>query len=915
MRKRVLLCVSVVWVLLLAVGSANAHASLARSEPPANAVLYEAPAEIRLYFTEPLEAAFSTIQLRDANGNTVQTAPAQLDPDDPFQMILTPGELPDGLYTVAWKALSSADGHLTQGSYPLVIGAAVGQAGTANTEEEVVPAESATVRWLNVLSIALTTGGIGFVLLVWRSAAPSSHPLVEQRLRRFNWVSWLFVGVTTLLILLLQVAIVMEASIVTAATSFPQIQTMLSTRFGQLWLLRLGLWLLVGVALAFTRRDWRAYWLALLACGGLMLTQSLFSHASGVEDTLAAVVADWLHLAGMSLWIGGLAQFINVTGVIRRSFIPAAEMTGRMVAHFSNLARASVALLAITGVYSAWLHVGSLAGLLTTTYGQALLIKTALMLPLLGIAAVNLFITQRRLLSGDVIWIGWLRRLVALEIVLTVAILGAVGVMTAITPARNTVAVRAATPDYTPPQPIVETHSARDGFQATLEVTPGLVGENTFTVTLASEDGTPIEDASLIRLRFDHQTENIGTSELRPEHIGGGQYTVTGANLSVAGEWRIRATIQRPGEFDRVIDYRPLVEVYIPPPPPALIDTAIPVEQRLLVLAALGMLCIIAGALLKEEKLLTTLMVTVGGVFLASAVPLAYVGETGVSARDSFIPAPQAPVRLAISGRQDAPLLVTAAGTLMQPTAEGQWQPLALDAVVRDVYTDVANVLWAVTDSGVYQYKADAGWRAVHDMPGHRVLMTHGYIYALGGDGVMRFHEQGGELLEREIPLPQPEAAPGDFVMLGNHTHVLLNGDAVFQSIDLGLSWQPLAAPAPISAIGVDPDGELLAATDSNLIRWQRAERGWRTLLPLPEGQPIEAMQAFNGRLYVAAGGRLYTPGANAWNALALPEADGVYITALAEEYPDRLWALDAAGARLFSTTDGQTWTVQAIGT
>ena len=913
MRKRVLLCWSIVWGLLLAAGSANAHASLARSEPPANAVLYEAPAEIRLYFTEPLEAAFSTIQLRDASGNTVQTAPAQLDPEDSFQMFLVPGELPDGLYTVAWKALSSADGHLTQGSYPLVIGAAVGQAAATNTQEQTVPAESAAVRWLNVLSIALTTGGIGFVPLVWRSAAPAGHPQIERRLRRFMWASWLFLGVTTLLILLLQVAIVTEASIITAATSFPQIQAIFSTRFGQLWLLRLGAWLLVGVALAFARRDWRAYWLALLACGGMMLTQSLFSHASGAEDTLAAVATDWLHLAGMSLWIGGLAQFMNIIGVIRRSFIPAAEMTGRTVAHFSNLARAAVALLAITGVYSAWLQVGSLEGLLTTTYGQTLLIKTALMLPLLGIAAVNLFITQRRLLSGDVVWIGRLRRLVALEIGLTVAILGAVGVMTAITPARNTIAVRAATPDYTPPQPIVETHSARDGFQAILDVTPGLVGENTFTITLASEDGTPVEDASLIRLRFDHQTENLGTSELRPEHMGSGQYAVSGANLSVAGEWRIRATIQRPGEFDRVIDYRPMVEVYTPPPPPPLIDTRIPVDQRLLVLAALGILCIIAGSMLKEEKLLTTLMLTVGGVFLASAVPLAYMGEIGVSARASFMPAPEAPVRLAINSQQDAPTLVTTAGALLQADEQGQWQPLALDAAVRDVYTDAAGVMWAVTDSGVYQYKADAGWRPVHEMAGHRVVMTHGYIYALGGDGIMRFHEQGGELLEREIRLPQPEAAPGDFVMLGNHTHVLLNGDAVFQSIDLGLSWQPLAALAPINMIGVDQDGELLAATDSNLLRWHRADRAWHTLLPLPEGQPIEAIQPFNGRLYVAAGGGLYTPGANAWNALELPEGDDTYITALAEEYPDRLWALDSAGARLFSTTDGQTWMVQPI--
>src|SRR5690606_27774638 len=142
--------------------------------------------------------------------------------------------------------------------------------------------------------------------------------------------------------------------------------------------------------------------------------------------------ADWLHLAASSIWIGGLVLFIVLIGTVRRQFSPATPVVSRMVGYFSNYMRAAVALLAVTGVYSAWLHVGSVEALFTTTYGQALVIKSVLIAPLLLIALVNLVLTQRRLDSGQAVWVGYLRQLIGAEIALTVGILGAVGVMTSI---------------------------------------------------------------------------------------------------------------------------------------------------------------------------------------------------------------------------------------------------------------------------------------------------------------------------------------------------------------------------------------------------------------------------------------------------------------------------------------------------
>ena len=55
-----------------------------------------------------------------------------------------------------------------------------------------------------------------------------------------------------------------------------------------------------------------------------------------------------------------------------------------------------------------------------------------------------------------------------------------------------------------------------------LEITPGTVGENTFNVNLYDHEGVPIEDASLIRLRFEN--ESAGIDESRSSHLQVARY-------------------------------------------------------------------------------------------------------------------------------------------------------------------------------------------------------------------------------------------------------------------------------------------------------------------------------------------------------------------------------------------------------
>jgi copper resistance protein C len=95
---------------------AQAHAELQKANPDPDASLKAAPTEIRLWFSEALEPAFSTIEVDDASGQSVTHDKAALDPNDAKELVLVLPALPPGKFTVEWHAVS-VDTHKTRGTY------------------------------------------------------------------------------------------------------------------------------------------------------------------------------------------------------------------------------------------------------------------------------------------------------------------------------------------------------------------------------------------------------------------------------------------------------------------------------------------------------------------------------------------------------------------------------------------------------------------------------------------------------------------------------------------------------------------------------------------------------------------------------------------------------------------------------
>jgi methionine-rich copper-binding protein CopC len=103
--------------LVLGVAAAvSAHAFLERADPRVGSTVRTPPAEVRLWFTERLEPAFSSVQVVDTTDHQVDKGDVQVDSSAPKQLRVGLLLLPPGTYTVRWRVLS-VDSHVTEGKF------------------------------------------------------------------------------------------------------------------------------------------------------------------------------------------------------------------------------------------------------------------------------------------------------------------------------------------------------------------------------------------------------------------------------------------------------------------------------------------------------------------------------------------------------------------------------------------------------------------------------------------------------------------------------------------------------------------------------------------------------------------------------------------------------------------------------
>ena len=108
-------------MLFLALQSqAWAHAFLDHADPKVGDTVQTSPADLKLWFTQELEPAFSSVEVKDADGKEVDKKDAHLDEKNKALMVVSLQTLPAGTYTVTWHVVS-VDTHKTQGHFKFTV--------------------------------------------------------------------------------------------------------------------------------------------------------------------------------------------------------------------------------------------------------------------------------------------------------------------------------------------------------------------------------------------------------------------------------------------------------------------------------------------------------------------------------------------------------------------------------------------------------------------------------------------------------------------------------------------------------------------------------------------------------------------------------------------------------------------------
>lgn len=364
-------------------GRVLAHAQLVASSPGAGSSIEAPPDELRLIFSEPLEGQVTSLDLADESGAVLLDRAGDVDPDDPFALVLDGSELAglaDGAYTVTWRTLSAADGHTAEGAFSFGIGVAAGPVASGGMTHTEASQLDVIGRWLTYLGLLLAFGiAATHRVVIGRRPLPGA-------LARLLGVGLLVAGVATLVV---GVANALEAGGGVA-------EYLAGSRTGTLQLARGVVALLgAGILLAVPGRSARPVAAASGLVGIGLLVAS--GHTAALPSPVA-MVAQGVHVTGAAIWIGGLT--VLLMGLARPALLHDAATVPPMrtlVPRFSALALVSIGLVGLTGIYSAWSQTGVLVDP-GTEYGRRLIMKSVVAVGAIGLGALN-FVDGGRLRS------------------------------------------------------------------------------------------------------------------------------------------------------------------------------------------------------------------------------------------------------------------------------------------------------------------------------------------------------------------------------------------------------------------------------------------------------------------------------------------------------------------------------------
>jgi len=265
--------------------------------------------------------------------------------------------------------------------------------------------------FMRAIHFAATVAVSGLVFFRWIVAEPAfrkdrtfagayafTDPRLERQLQTIFAVALLLVILSGVGWFAVLVATLSERPFTEALLSDDARQVLMTTQFGQVWTVRLAVTIAMA-ALVSPTGTWRSsiplrQWLWVSLAAVLLGALAWVGHAGAAPGTVGLLFLgnDCLHLVAAGAWAGGLlplALFLAAAG--RHNDPNALPLAATVTRRFSTLGVVMVGAVLATGTVNTWHLVGSIEGLIATTYGRLLVTKIAVFLLMVIVAAINRF--------------------------------------------------------------------------------------------------------------------------------------------------------------------------------------------------------------------------------------------------------------------------------------------------------------------------------------------------------------------------------------------------------------------------------------------------------------------------------------------------------------------------------------------
>ena len=560
---------------------AAAHANLLRASPEPSQPLDAPPERVIIWFTEPIEPAFSTINVLDARGADATEGETRFDPTEPTAMWVPLAQLGNGTYTVVWKNVSSVDGHKATGSYLFSIGQPIGtEAQTDVAEQPIIQSPlDPIVRWAIYIGIAVFAGGLLFELIIATRIARTEDE--HRSLSSTFTVSNRFASVALIAIIVVIIAQIAQIALQSAIAFDDASASINPTRifdiltesdWGRFWSWRFTAAVLAALTLfaAIQTRKNNAqslnddeldeltlttespFGIASIALSGIyLLLISLTSHNAATPTDIRwfAIATDVIHVFTATIWVGGIAYLLVASiHTIRSDDQHSRNALLLYATRFAPLAIFATTILVASGILSSLFQV-TIPEALTTPYGRVLGAKILLIAILIALAIRN----NRSVAKSSTSALASarsLKRYITVELAVAFAVLLATAGLASLEPARQ-YAERTGigVANY------VNVNETIAGATIDAILDPGDTGNNTLTVNITDE-GEPFLDATEVRARIKYLDDEFGEYFLPLTNISPGQWLLEDITIGVAGAYQLDITVVRSDSFDSHVSTR-----------------------------------------------------------------------------------------------------------------------------------------------------------------------------------------------------------------------------------------------------------------------------------------------------------------------------------------------------------------------